>query len=117
MHQSLVSVEEAVMEQIRMASARMVDPAPAGKPAARSGTFVLHGDYWTIGYGGDSFSLRNVLGLSYIQLLLQHPAEAIHAFDLLTSAGAGTGTTDALAASLRNDEGLIPGRPGDAGPR
>ena len=39
----------------------------------QSGTFVQYGEDWTIGYGTTSFLLRNALGLTYIQRLLEHP--------------------------------------------
>ena len=82
------------------------------------GTFVQHGEDWTIGYGGASFLLRNVLGLTYIQCLLQHPGEQIHALDLLTGTASGeTSETDASGvARLRDDESVVVGRPGDTGP-
>ena len=58
--------------------------APSNTPAGQTGTLVLHGEDWTVGYGAASFQLRNILGLTYIQRLLQHPGEQFHALDLLS---------------------------------
>ena len=89
-----------------------------GPSAVQSGTFVQHGEDWTIGYGTASFPLRNVLGLSYIQRLLQHPGEQFHALDLLS----GTASSEILEVDpsrltrFRDDENLVVDRPGDIGP-
>jgi predicted ATPase len=86
--------------------------------AVQSGTFVQHDEDWTIGYGTASFPLRNVLGLSYIQRLLQHPGEQFHALDLLT----GTASSEilesapSLSARFRDDDKLVLSRPSDIGP-
>ena len=56
-------------------------------PAAETGTFTVRGDYWTLGYGGTTFTLKDVKGLSYIQRLLQHPGEEFHSLDLLSGPG------------------------------
>jgi hypothetical protein len=53
----------------------------------QTGIFALTGEFWTVGYGGVNCSLRNSLGLSYLQRLLQHPGEEFHALDLLTGPG------------------------------
>lgn len=58
-----------------------------GKPAAKIGTFAVRGDYWTLGYGGSTFALKDVKGLSYIQRLLQHPGQEFHSLDLLSGPG------------------------------
>jgi hypothetical protein len=52
-------------------------------PASQTGIFVRNGEYWTIGLGGQVFSLRDIVGLSYIQFLLQHPGEEFHALAVL----------------------------------
>ena len=54
------------------------------KPAAQTGVFAVRGDYWSLGYGGPTFPLKDLKGLSYIQRLLQHPGEEFHSLDLLT---------------------------------
>jgi hypothetical protein len=62
-----------------------------GKPAAETGIFAVNGEYWTLGYGGATFPLKDIKGLSCIQRLLQHPGEEFHALDLL--GGADTSIT------------------------
>jgi predicted ATPase len=62
-----------------------------GTPPAHTATLVRSGEYWTIGYEGTTFSLKDIKGLSYIQRLLQHPGEEFHALDLLSGAGASIG--------------------------
>jgi len=89
-----------------------------GRAAVQSGAFVQHGDDWTIGYGAASFLLRNVLGLTYIQRLLQHPGEQFHALDLLS----GTASSEILETypsrltRFRDHDNVAIGRPGDIGP-
>src|SRR6516165_1108643 len=83
-----------------------------GPSAVQSGTFVQHGEDWTIGYGAASFPLRNVLGLTYISRLLQHPGEQFHALDLLIDSAAADAleANPSSAARLRTDEKLAVGR-------
>ncbi len=84
---------------------------------AQTGVFVCSGEYWTIGYGNASFSLKDIKGLGYIQRLLQHPGEEFHSLDLLSGPSAGTGveleSTD--KASLLGSETVNIGGLGDAG--
>ena len=58
---------------------------PLSKPAvAVIALLARTGEFWTIGYSGKTFSLKDLKGLSYIQRLLQHPGEEFHALDLLS---------------------------------
>jgi len=58
---------------------------PLSKPAvAVTALLARTGEFWTIGYSGKTFSLKDLKGLSYIQRLLQHPGEEFHALDLLS---------------------------------
>src|SRR5215831_6646318 len=104
------------MGQAGDASVGTAEAGSSSKPAAQTGAFVLNGEYWTIAYRGESFSLKNVLGLTYIQRLLQHPGEEFHALDLLSGASPATnsGTMESSPASISKGEDLIAGRPGDA---
>jgi len=62
---------------------------PGSQPAAvgQAGIFACSGEYWTLGCGNTTFSLKDIKGLGYIQRLLQHPGEEFHALDLLGSTG------------------------------
>jgi len=78
---------------------------------AAKGIFARTGEYWTLGYEDETFSLKDVKGLSYVQRLLQHPGEEFHALDLLSSPG------EAQSANRKDltDGTLSVGRMGDAG--
>lgn len=82
----------------------------------RPALFALNGDFWTVGYQGETFSLKASKGLAYIHRLLGNPHEEFHALDLL-SGDSGTqfipeSTTDETASA---DSFLTVGRLGDAG--
>ena len=44
--------------------------------------FRKEGEYWTVGYGGNSFRLKDTKGLGYLAHLLRHPAVEFHVLDL-----------------------------------
>jgi uncharacterized membrane protein len=83
-------------------------------PAPQTGIFARNGEFWTISFGGDSFSLKDIKGLAYLCFLLQHPHEEFHALDLIRVPGAGVTDGSAAVASLAAS-GLSIGRLGDAG--
>ncbi len=90
-----------------------------GKPAAEAGTFAQNGEFWTIGYRGVTFTLKDVKGLSYIQRLLQHPGVEFHALDLLGMPAASvtdeSSRVEHHASSLDVGVTIRPGLTGDAG--
>ena len=45
--------------------------------------FATTGEFWTIGYPGRTFSLKDSKGLGYIHRLLEHQGVEFHALDLL----------------------------------
>jgi tetratricopeptide (TPR) repeat protein len=49
---------------------------------ARKGVFRREGEYWTVGYGGNTFRLKDTKGLGYLAHLLRHPAVEFHVLDL-----------------------------------
>ncbi len=51
-------------------------------PAVPKGVFRNEGEYWTVGYGGKSFRLKDSKGLGYVAHLLRHPAGEFHVLDL-----------------------------------
>ena len=75
------------------------------------------GEFWTVGYGNTSFSLKDIKGLGYIQRLLQHPGEEFHSLDLLSgpSAGAAADLERTDKASLLGGATVSIGGLGDAG--
>ncbi len=67
-------------------SARSRPPGTAdSKPSVRSaqkGIFRKEGQYWTVGYSGNPFRLKDTKGLGYLAHLLRHPAVEFHVLDL-----------------------------------
>lgn len=84
---------------------------------AQTGVFICNGEYWTVGYGNTSFSLRDIKGLGYIQRLLQHPGEEFHSLDLLSGPGASASVEfeDADKTTLLGGATVSIGGLGDAG--
>src|SRR6266849_6478843 len=54
-----------------------------GAPSAQTGVFGKEGEFWTVGYGGKAFRLRDSKGLGYLAHLLRHPAAEFHVLDLV----------------------------------
>src|SRR6266436_6565759 len=90
---------------------KSIDNGPLGRAECQSngdstvqvGIFTSTGDYWTIGYAGVNFSLRDSIGLSYVQRLLQNPGEEFHARDLMM------GGTLSVHGAERPDEDALRG--------
>src|SRR6201987_1138068 len=51
-------------------------------PAVQKGAFRKEGEYWTAGYGGKSFRLKDTKGLGFLAHLLRHPGTEFHVLDL-----------------------------------
>jgi tetratricopeptide (TPR) repeat protein len=52
-------------------------------PTAQKGIFRREGEYWTVGYGGKSFRLKDTKGLGYLAHLIRHPSTEFHVLDLV----------------------------------
>jgi len=70
-----------VLDRERIGSS--TDSRLSDTEAPATGVFFNTGEFWTIGYSGETFSLKPSKGLYYIQHLLQHPREEFHALDLI----------------------------------
>jgi tetratricopeptide (TPR) repeat protein len=92
----------------RFGSARTGEPV-SGVRSPNRGVFRKEGEYWTVGYGGKAFRLKDTKGLGYLAHLLRHPAVEFHVLDLVGGI-AGQHEDDEsnqLAHGLpRGDEGL-----------
>lgn len=83
--------------------------SPSFASAARAplsvekGIFRKEGDYWTIGYDGKAFRLKNSKGLAYLAQLLRHPWMEFHALDLVS---ATAGRNDSEEERHRSDSVL-----------
>jgi hypothetical protein len=80
------------------------------EPSAGEIVFRREGEFWTIGYGGSVFRLRDVKGLRYIALLASAPGRELHALELVQAVEGSPGEARPLAA---HDE-LPVGWPGAA---
>ena len=71
------------MRSARSGSAGIGDPGPSASAAQKEkGVFRKEGEYWTVGYGGNQFRLKNTKGLGYLAHLLRHPGTEFHVLDL-----------------------------------
>src|SRR5712671_3053575 len=66
----------------RIGSAGPDDPAPNVR-ATQTGIFRKEGEYWTVGYAGNAFRLKDTKGLGYLAHLLRHPGVEFHVLDLV----------------------------------
>src|SRR5713226_2020122 len=62
-----------------------VDPTQGVRPAEK-GLLRKEGEYWTIGYDGRVFRLKDTKGLVYLVQLLRSPGTDFHALDLVGGA-------------------------------
>jgi predicted ATPase len=90
----------------------------SGDSVTQTGTFVLNGEYWTVGRGATTFSLKNVLGLGYIYCLLKSPGEEFYALDLEAGdvSSAAPSAVRSGARMPRDDWDFSIHRSEDAGP-
>ncbi|MFZ0246296.1 hypothetical protein [Candidatus Binatus sp.] len=54
----------------------------AKRPFFEKGVFRKEGEFWTVGFGGKAFRLKDTKGLGYLAHLLRHPAAEFHVLDL-----------------------------------
>ena len=66
----------------RSSSAGKGGPASSVR-SAQTGVFRKEGEFWTVGYGGNSFRLKDSKGLGYLAHLLRHPGVEFHVLDLV----------------------------------
>src|SRR5271169_6235298 len=91
----------------RSGSAPVDDPGPSVR--SQKGVFRKEGEYWTVGYRGKSFGLKDTKGLGYLAHLLRHPATEFHVLDLVGGIAGqrDEDETNQLARGLpRGDENL-----------
>ena len=83
--------------------------------AVQPSIFARSGEFWTLSFGGVTFSLKAIKGLAYLQFLLQHPGEEFHATDLVRGLGIEASSEHAIADAASPSSGLSVGGLGDAG--
>ncbi len=87
---------------------------PSDTLQVRLGIFARSGEFWTLSYGGVTFSLKAIKGLAYLQFLLQHPGEEFHATDLVCGPGVEASAEHSIADAASPSSGLSVGGLGDA---
>lgn len=98
------------------------DPAPAATPLAPAASPALgdaplnvfrpEGEYWTIGYRGSTFRLRDAKGLRHLHRLLADPGREFHVTDLVTPTGEiradpGGSAREGLSIASSSDAGSL----------
>jgi hypothetical protein len=81
------------------------------------------GEYWTVGYGRNSFRLKDTKGLGYLAHLLRHPGVEFHVLDLaggIADKREDDDSSQSASGLPRGDEelekaGIDAGSLGDAG--
>lgn len=58
---------------------------PTGQPTA--GVFLKQGEYWTVGFAGNTILLRDTKGLQYLARLLVEPSQRISVIALAAEPG------------------------------
>src|SRR5215471_13461257 len=76
---TMMGQETQVRETVGVAKASL-GPTPW---SGERGLFCKEGEYWTLGYAGALWRLKDMRGLAYIAQLLCAPGTAIHALDLV----------------------------------
>jgi predicted ATPase len=89
--------------------------AESRPPTVETGTFAASGEYWTLGYRGSTFPLKDIKGLGCLQRLLRHPGEEFHALDLLGEPGTMSSAGDAERSSTLPEGTDNVGGLGDSG--
>ena len=72
--------------------------------STEKGIFRKEGEYWTVGYAGRPFRLKDTKGLGYLAHLLRHPGTEFHVLDLV---GGIAGEREEVAGD--STHGLPPG--------
>src|ERR1700736_62267 len=90
----------------RSGSAGTADSGPSFR-SVQKGVFCKEGEYWTIGYGGNAFRLKDTRGLGYLPHLLRHPAGEFHLLDLFGGIGSPRGDVSSEAGQLLDDQAKV----------
>jgi hypothetical protein len=78
-------------------------PARAASPASLPPSFALEGEFFSLTYRGQTFRLKDSLGLRYIARLLAAPGQELHVLELVNEQ---SGATDAEVVD-RGDAGEL----------
>jgi hypothetical protein len=105
-------------------SSMLANPARSVR-SAEKGLLRKEGEYWTVGYSGRVFRLKDTKGLAYLAQLLRSPGTDVHALDLVGGTASHSKSsedeTNRFAAALPQSDqeleniGIHVGGLGDAG--
>ena len=74
---------EAGPSDTSTSAAALSSPMLANPARTERGLLRKEGEYWTVGYGGRVFRLKDTKGLAYLAQLLRSPGTDVHALDLV----------------------------------
>ena len=80
--------------------------AVAPEPDRGSNVFRREGEYWSIGFDGDTFRLKDSKGLRYLAQLLGRPGRELLALELVTGGVGSDAGADGVAEPRRRDAAL-----------
>src|SRR5437016_1479248 len=117
------------LRQTSTSAAALPSPMPANPArsvrSAEKGLLRKEGEYWTVGYGGRVFRLKDTKGLAYLAPLLRSSGAQFHALDLASDTGGDSESREdeknRFAAALPQSDqelentGIHVGGLGDAG--
>ena len=116
-----IALDEVSSSLVRTALERLTMPRepPSGRPApiqltrpvpsVQNALFCKEGEYWTIGYRGQAFRLKDTKGLAYLAHLLRHPTMEFHVLDVARGIARRQGEQDehqSIHGLPRGDEDL-----------
>ena len=106
------ALANVVLDEVRRSSG--VSGAPQPAPTSEEATFRREGEYWTIGWEGQVFRLKDQKGLSYLAHLLAHPGREFHVLEL-AALSEGAAPDDVEVQHRAASSGLRARRLEDAG--
>ena len=78
---------EAGPSDTSTSAAALSSPMLANPARTERGLLRKEGEYWTVGYGGRVFRLKDTKGLAYLAPLLRSSGAQFHALDLASDTG------------------------------
>jgi len=87
------------------AEAVAADAPDQPRPGSAAQAVLRHDvDFWIVGYGPESFQLKDTKGLTLLQTLLRHPGREFHVLDL---AGGGESVSEGSGREAAGDAGEL----------
>src|SRR5277367_3919282 len=74
--------------------------------SSENGIFRKEDEFWTVGYGGRTFRLKDTKGFAYLAHLLRHPGTEFHVLDLVGGMAASGAEEELNQRMPRGDDEL-----------